>query len=129
MGAPMTVEPQLTWPVPPERGWIADDLDRLPNLPPHMELLDGSLVFTSPRSMFHVYAIRLLEYGLLQVRPAELAVIREMTVTPGERNRPEPDLMVVPRKASGRSRPVRTRRWASTASGSPWSCRSPSTST
>jgi Uma2 family endonuclease len=96
MGALMTVEPQLTWPVPPERGWIADDLDRLPDLPPHTELLDGSLVFRSPQSNFHVYAIQLLNDGLFQARPADLAVIREMTVTLGKRDRPEPDLMVVP---------------------------------
>lgn len=31
------------WPVPPEGGWTADDLDRIPGLPPHTELIDGSL--------------------------------------------------------------------------------------
>ncbi|MHA6759845.1 Uma2 family endonuclease [Streptacidiphilus sp. PAMC 29251] len=99
MGALVTVEPHLTWPVPPERGWIADDLDQLPDLPPHTELLDGSLVFMSPQSNFHVYAIRLLEFALLQFRPAHLVVMQEMTVTLGKRDRPEPDLMVVPRTA------------------------------
>lgn len=28
-------EPAPRWPVPPAGGWTADDLDRLPNLPPH----------------------------------------------------------------------------------------------
>lgn len=93
----MTVVPQPTWPVPPEGGWTADDLDRLPNLPPHTELIDGSLVFVSPQAVFHLYAVNLLQYGLLQARPPHLAVLREMTVTLGRRDRPEPDVMVVPR--------------------------------
>ncbi|WP_377272235.1 Uma2 family endonuclease [Peterkaempfera sp. SMS 1(5)a] len=100
MGALMSVvPPEPTWPVPPERGWIADDLDRLPNLPPHTELIDGNLVFVSPQSNFHVYAIRLLEFGLVGARPSHLAVLREMTVTLGTRDRPEPDLLVVRREA------------------------------
>ncbi|MEW2387318.1 hypothetical protein AB0933_03030 [Streptomyces venezuelae] len=50
----MSVEPEAsgpTWPVPPKGGWTADDLDRLPNLPPHTELIDGSLVFVSPQTI------------------------------------------------------------------------------
>ncbi|SOR79832.1 hypothetical protein SCNRRL3882_3292 [Streptomyces chartreusis NRRL 3882] len=52
----MSVAPKAskpTWPTPPEGGWTADDLDRLPNLPPHTELIDGSLVFVSPQTLFH----------------------------------------------------------------------------
>lgn len=101
MGALMAVAPTdtPTWPIPPEGGWTAEHLDQLPNLPPHTELLDGSLVFMSPQRNFHIYAIRLLEYGLLSARPSEFAIIREMTVTLGRRDRPEPDLMVVPKTA------------------------------
>ncbi len=33
------------WYVPPEEGFHAEDLDRIPELPPHTELIDGSLVF------------------------------------------------------------------------------------
>jgi Uma2 family endonuclease len=40
-------------------------------------------------------ALRVLEYHLLQAAPPELEVIREMTITLGPRNRPEPDIMVV----------------------------------
>lgn len=40
----MSVEPGYEWPRPPEGGYVAEDLDRLPNLPPHTELIDGSLV-------------------------------------------------------------------------------------
>ncbi|MEV7176165.1 Uma2 family endonuclease [Kitasatospora sp. NPDC093679] len=100
MGAVMTVEVQPTWPVPPEGGWTADDLDRLPNLPPHTELIDGSLVFVSPQALFHLYAIRLLEFGLYSAKPSHLAVLREMTVTLGRRDRPEPDLLVVARESA-----------------------------
>jgi Uma2 family endonuclease len=91
----MTDEPQLTWPVPPARGWFADDLDRLPDLPPHTELIDGSLVFVSPQTAFHDKAMRLLQTGLLSAAPPEWDVLREMTVTLGPRNRPEPDVLVV----------------------------------
>ncbi|WP_037605129.1 Uma2 family endonuclease [Streptacidiphilus rugosus] len=101
MGATRTVAPTNTptWPVPPPGGWTSADLDRLPDLPPHTELLDGNLVFRSPQRNFHNYAINLLQCGLLATRPVDLAVIGEMTVTLGKRDRPEPDLMVVPRAA------------------------------
>lgn len=95
MGAMMCVVPASEWPRPPAGGYTADDLDRLPNLPPHTELIDGSLVFVSPQTNFHTCAMRLLEIGLLQTVPPELKVRREMTITLGRRNRPEPNLMVV----------------------------------
>lgn len=44
----MTAEPitghSSRWPVPPQDGYTVDDLFTLPDLPPHTELLDGSLV-------------------------------------------------------------------------------------
>lgn len=95
MGAVMSVEPEYEWPRPPVGGYTADDLDRLPNLPPHTELIDGSLVFVGPQALFHMRAMRVLENHLLQAAPPELEVVREMTVTLGPRNRPEPDLMMV----------------------------------
>ena len=82
------------WPRPPDGGWTADDLDKLPNLPPHTELIDGSLVFVSPQTNFHSRAIRLLDNALLEQAPEELDVIREMTIKLNERNRPEPDVLV-----------------------------------
>jgi len=82
------------WPRPPEGGWTADDLDELPNLPPHTELIDGSLVFVSPQTNFHSRAISLLDYTLLGQVPDELDVIREMTIKLNKRNRPEPDVLV-----------------------------------
>ncbi|USQ83458.1 Uma2 family endonuclease [Streptomyces phaeoluteigriseus] len=83
------------WPRPPAEGWTADDLDRLPNLPPHTELIDGSLVFVSPQTRFHTRTLRLVENVLLDQAPAELDVIREMTVRLDRTNRPEPDVLVV----------------------------------
>ncbi|MFE9170512.1 Uma2 family endonuclease [Streptomyces kebangsaanensis] len=83
------------WPRPPAGGWTADDLDRLPNLPPHTELIDGSLVFVSPQTSFHMRTIRLLDLALLDQVPGKFDVFREFTVTLNRQNRPEPDVVVV----------------------------------
>ncbi|MFD4588138.1 Uma2 family endonuclease [Streptomyces sp. NPDC058434] len=83
------------WPRPPADGWTADDLDSLPNLPPHTELIDGSLVFTSPQTRFHTRVMRLLENALMDQAPDHLEAIREMTIRLDRRNRPEPDVLVV----------------------------------
>ncbi|MEE1941487.1 Uma2 family endonuclease [Streptomyces sp. TRM 70361] len=88
-------EPEYVWPRPPVGGYTAGDLDRLPGLPPHTELIDGSLVFAGPQNVFHMRALRLLENRLLHAVPPGLDVVREMTVTLGERDRPEPDVMLV----------------------------------
>lgn len=88
-------EPAQQWPSPPAGGYTADHLDRLPNLPPHTELIDGSLVFVPPQTAFHARAMRLLENHLLQAAPPEWEVARQMTITLGPRDRPEPDVLVV----------------------------------
>ncbi|MEU2107843.1 Uma2 family endonuclease [Streptomyces sp. NPDC087659] len=93
------LDDQYEWPRPPADGWTADDLDRLPNLPPHTELIDGSLVFMSPQTRFHARAMRLLENALMDQAPEHLEAIREMTVRLDRRNRPEPDVLVVPVEA------------------------------
>lgn len=102
MGAAVSLEsehrpeyrPGYEWPRPPAGGYTAEDLDRLPNLPPHTELIDGSLVFVSPQMMFHALAMRLLETRLLAAAPPEYGVIREMTIRLDTQNRPEPDILV-----------------------------------
>ncbi|MEU6216656.1 Uma2 family endonuclease [Streptomyces sp. NPDC047022] len=94
----MSVAPKAsgsTWPIPPEGGWTADDLDRLPNLPPHTELIDGSLVFVSPQTMFHSRAVDFFNWQLQSLAPAEFEVIREFTIDIDRQNRPEPDVVVV----------------------------------
>ena len=40
--------------VPALWGFRADDLDHIPGLPAHTELIDGSLVFVRPQASFHV---------------------------------------------------------------------------
>ncbi|GAA1989410.1 Uma2 family endonuclease [Catenulispora subtropica] len=83
------------WLTPPEEGYTAEDLDRIPDLPPHTELIDGSLVFVSPQSMFHMAVIDGLRDELRRQAPDGLVVMREMTITLAPRQRPEPDLSVV----------------------------------
>ncbi|KOU53873.1 hypothetical protein ADK55_15245 [Streptomyces sp. WM4235] len=88
------MNPEHSWPVPPEGGWTADDLDTLPNLPPHTELIDGSLVFVSPQTRFHMRAVNFFDRQLDSLVPEGLEVLREFTIDIDRRNRPEPDVIV-----------------------------------
>ncbi|MEU1616252.1 Uma2 family endonuclease [Streptomyces sp. NPDC005722] len=97
----MTAEPLPAWAIPPRGGFTSDDLDRIPDLPPHTELIDGSLVFVSPQKSFHSLAMYLLEQGLRATAPETLRVRREMSVVLNTRNRPEPDLVLVRAEAAG----------------------------
>lgn len=90
-----SVEHGVQWPMPPQDGYTVDDLFALPDLPPHTELIDGSLVFVSPQRDFHTIVIDLLVDGLRRTAPAELRVRREMTIVLDKRNGPEPDVVVV----------------------------------
>ena len=83
------------WFVPPEEGFTAEDLDRIPELPRHTELIDGSLVFVSPQAYFHMVTLAVLEMVLRRLAPADRRVCREMTVTLGPQQRLEPDILVV----------------------------------
>jgi Uma2 family endonuclease len=90
-----SVKRRVEWPMPPQDGYTVDDLFTLPDLPPHTELIDGSLVFVSPQRRFHYLAINLLFNGLQSSLPRELSVEREMTMVIDKRNGPEPDISVV----------------------------------
>ncbi|MEW2547635.1 Uma2 family endonuclease [Streptomyces sp. NPDC047002] len=92
---PAPGSPEYGWNVPPVGGWAADDLDRLPDLPPHTELIDGSLVLVSPQTLFHTRAVSFLEWQLQSVAPTDLEVVREFTIDIDRQNRPEPDVVVV----------------------------------
>ncbi|WP_405762321.1 Uma2 family endonuclease [Streptomyces sp. NBC_00045] len=92
MGAPMNPEHSL--PVPPAGGWTADDLDTLPNLPPHTELIDGSLIFVSPQTLFRSRAVTFFERQIESLVPEGLEVLREFTIDIDRHNRPEPDVIV-----------------------------------
>lgn len=88
------------WLRPPVDGFTAEDLDRIAELPPHTELIDGSLVFVSPQRLFHSLVVDLLTTALRVTLPPHLRVRREMSVILGRRQRPEPDLMVVSNTAA-----------------------------
>ncbi|MBP0449756.1 Uma2 family endonuclease [Kitasatospora sp. RG8] len=100
----MTIEPYPDWLRPPAEGYTAEDLDRLPDLPPHTELLDGSLIFVSPQTLFHMSTLKRLERALDDAVPAGWRVWREITVRLNVRNRPEPDLLVVDERVHSDSR-------------------------
>ncbi|MEU1490408.1 Uma2 family endonuclease [Streptomyces sp. NPDC005776] len=94
----MSVEPEAPeprWAVPPVGGWTADDLDTLPHLPPHTELIDGSLVFVSPQTLFHSRAVDFFNWQLQSLAPPELEVVREFTIDVDFQNRPQLDVVVV----------------------------------
>ncbi|WP_460702148.1 Uma2 family endonuclease [Myceligenerans halotolerans] len=84
------------WMRPPrEEGWLAEDLDGLPDAPRHTELIDGALVFMmSPQRRWHSDAIFYLRSFLMEQAPEGLVVDSEMTVRLDDRNRPEPDVIV-----------------------------------
>ncbi|MEV6985777.1 Uma2 family endonuclease [Sphaerisporangium sp. NPDC051017] len=89
-------DPQLPdWLIPPPEGFKAEDLDHLPDLPAHTELIDGSLVLVSPQASFHALITTILEVGLRRYVPSEFRVRREMSVILGPRQRPEPDLTII----------------------------------
>ncbi|WP_219470680.1 Uma2 family endonuclease [Nonomuraea rhizosphaerae] len=83
------------WVFPPPEGFEAQDLDHIPDLPAHTELIDGSLVFVSPQLVFHAQAIDLLRMALKRCAPKEFKVRREVSVILEAGQRPEPDLSVV----------------------------------
>jgi Uma2 family endonuclease len=92
----MSAESVAGWHRPPAEGYFADDLDRIPDLPPHTELIDGTLVLVSPQKLFHMKALRLFENALARLASWDaFRVRREMSVVLGPRQRPEPDVMVV----------------------------------
>ncbi|MBE1592904.1 Uma2 family endonuclease [Nonomuraea angiospora] len=89
--------PEWFYPGPPG-GWTADMLDHLPaDAPRHVELIDGSLIFRSPQTGFHMLVVRWFSRSLRP--PRELMAVDQMTVTLGMRQRPEPDVLLVKRAA------------------------------
>ncbi|NED89001.1 Uma2 family endonuclease, partial [Streptomyces sp. SID11233] len=81
-----------------------EDLFTLPDLPPHTELLDGSLIFVSPQRDPHSVMIDLLVAGLRRTAPPKLRVRREMTVVLDEGNGPVPDVIVLHAEVVSRER-------------------------
>ncbi|MEV0200463.1 Uma2 family endonuclease [Nonomuraea sp. NPDC050691] len=83
------------WVIPPPGGFKAEDLDHIPDLPAHTELIDGSLVFVSPQASFHMLVVDLLVAALRRCAPDDVLVRREMSVILDEDLRPEPDVCVI----------------------------------
>ncbi|MER0446244.1 Uma2 family endonuclease [Streptomyces sp. Edi4] len=83
------------WPRPPQDGYTVEDLFTLPQLPSRTELIDASLVFASPQSVFHADVVDLLLDGVRRDRPAAFKGTRNMTVVLDDRNGLAPDVSVV----------------------------------
>ncbi|MEV4164828.1 Uma2 family endonuclease [Nonomuraea dietziae] len=96
----MTTPSLPDWVFPPPEGFVAEDLDRIPDLPAHTELIDGSLVFVSPQASFHMRMLSLLEFELRRFAPSTFKVRREMSVILGPNQRPEPDVSLVRAEAA-----------------------------
>ncbi|MEO3870236.1 Uma2 family endonuclease [Nonomuraea sp. B12E4] len=95
----MTTPSLPDWVFPPPGGFVAEDLDHIPDLPAHTELIDGSLVFVSPQRHFHQTVIFRLHVQLEDLVPPGHEVLQEMSVKLGQQQRPEPDLIIVGPKA------------------------------
>jgi Uma2 family endonuclease len=83
------------WIFPPPEGFVAEDLDHIPDLPAHTELIDGSLVFVSPQASFHTRMVDLLVVSLRRTVPDDFRIRREMSVILAKDQRPEPDVCVI----------------------------------
>jgi Uma2 family endonuclease len=101
----MDLEPLPDWVIPPPGGLTADDFLRMRGLPPHTQLIDGSLVFVSPQRKWRVRVIDLLRAELDRQAPAHLCADREMTVRLSARHAPEPDVLIVSAEAYEREEP------------------------
>ncbi|MET7425282.1 Uma2 family endonuclease [Dactylosporangium sp. NPDC005555] len=83
------------WMIPPRiEGWYADDLDHLPDVPQHVELIDGILVLSGwPRQQWHSRLVSTLARALGKQAPADIHIEAQMTIRLDERSRLEPDLL------------------------------------
>ncbi|MGK5732590.1 Uma2 family endonuclease [Streptomyces sp. URMC 124] len=78
-----------------DSGWEADDLDHVPELPRHTDLIDGSLVLmTSPQRSWHDRVIRRLTAVLEEQVLGDCTAEARMTVRLDGKNHLEPDVMV-----------------------------------
>ncbi|CAL9546046.1 Uma2 family endonuclease [Streptomyces sp. enrichment culture] len=87
--------PPSDWPVPPDDGWTADDLDRLPGLPQHTQLIDAGLVFPCPQSAFHERATSFFGRQLTTSAAPGLDVLCRFSVDVDRQNRLEADVIVL----------------------------------
>lgn len=95
-----------SWLFPPrDSGWEDDDLDYIPGLPLHTELIDGALVFRlCPQRAWHGRVILRLAAALEDQVPDGRVVAAGFSVRLSTKSRPEPDVVV----ASAAYEPDRT---------------------
>lgn len=79
----------------PDGGWTADDLDRLPGLPQHTQLIDAGLVFPCPQSVFHQRATSFFGRQLSTAAVTGLDVLCRFSIDVDRQNRLEPDVIVL----------------------------------
>ncbi|MET7331319.1 Uma2 family endonuclease [Nonomuraea sp. NPDC005650] len=103
------IEELPSWVRPPPEGFVAEDLDRLPGLPNHAELIDGSLVFFAYQTAIHSCAVYLFSSALQHWVPEDLRVRSRMTIILDEDQRPEPDVTII--RLPGEDAPDRTFYW------------------
>ncbi|MEU7167040.1 Uma2 family endonuclease [Streptomyces morookaense] len=78
----------------PDATWEADDLDTIPGLPRHTELLDGALAFRSrPQRSWHSRVTYRLASALEDQAPQGHTVEAHMTIRLSVKDRPEPDVV------------------------------------
>lgn len=108
------------WVIPPPEGFEAEDLDHLPGLPNHSELIDGSLVFFAPQTVIHCRALMLFHSALERTVPDDLLVCSRMTVILDEDQRPnQTSSLSAPRLTEVWTRPFtshKTSSWRSKSS-------------
>lgn len=98
----MSADAAAGWNRPPVEGYKWDDLDRIPDLPPHTELIDGSIVLVSPQKDFHTLVVDALVSELRAcISGTPYRVRREMTIVLDEQQRPEPDVILLHADATG----------------------------
>ncbi|MFI1755681.1 Uma2 family endonuclease [Streptomyces sp. NPDC020571] len=87
------------WPVPPDGGWTAEDLDRLPGLHQHTQLIDAQLVFPCPQTAFHERATSFFGQQLSLAVVPGLDILCRFSVDVDRQNRLEPDVIVLREEA------------------------------
>jgi Uma2 family endonuclease len=85
----------VRWPIPPQDGYSSEAFLALSDLPPHTELIDGSLVFMAPQRDIHGVIIDVVTQVLRAAAPTTLKVRREMALVLSEATTVEPDVAVV----------------------------------
>ena len=80
------------WLIPPTDGFTTDEFLKMDGLPPHTELIDGSLVFVGPQRDFHGLTMYLLESGLRGSVPEHLRRVPKSVIANASRaSMPRPE--------------------------------------